>query len=414
MAWIGMDWADREHQVCLRVQGSWRVEYQALKQEPKAIHDWVGQLRLRFGGGKVAIAVEQSRGALLYALTAYDFLVLYPINPKAFCSYRKAFRLSGAKDDPSDAMLLLQFLGEHHAHLKAWEPEDEGTRTLRYLVEQRRKLVDEQTRYANRLISLLKEYFPQALHWFPSASHPRALKFLKRWPSLEKAQRARSRTLREFFRSTRCRRARAEQIVDEIGQATALTDDPAVLRVYPLAVRGLAVQMEGLRGAIEELEEEMEQVLKEHPDREVFESLPGAGAVYVPRLIAAYGTDRDRFDAYAMQCFSGIAPVTKKSGNSCWSHHRLVCPIFLKQTFHEFAKSSIPHSFWAKAYYEQQRARGAGHHEAIRSLAYKWIRIVTRCWKDRTPYSEEAHLKNLKNRQSPLIARIEQIQESAA
>jgi hypothetical protein len=105
VAWIGMDWADREHHVCLRVEGSWRVEYQTLKQEPKAIHDWVGQLRLRFGGGKVAIAVEQSRGALLYALTAYDFLVLYPINPKAFCSYRKAFRLSGAKDDPSDAML---------------------------------------------------------------------------------------------------------------------------------------------------------------------------------------------------------------------------------------------------------------------------------------------------------------------
>ena len=96
-AWIGLDWGDRCHWVCLRCEGSDRVESYPLEQKPTAIHQWVAQLRLRFGGRPVAMALEQSRGALLYALMQYDFVVLLPINPKAFHSYRKALRLSGAK-----------------------------------------------------------------------------------------------------------------------------------------------------------------------------------------------------------------------------------------------------------------------------------------------------------------------------
>ena len=147
--------------------------------------------------------------------------------------------------------------------------------------------------------------------------------------------------------------------------------------------------------------------MQEHSDAFIFESLPGAGPVLAPRLLVAYGSDRERFDARLMQCLSGIAPVTEQSGKSRWVHHRFVCCKFLKQTFHEFAKYSLPHSIWANAYYHQQRETGSSEHEAIRSLAYRWIRIITCCWKDRTAYCEQTYLDALRRRGSPLVKRIE-------
>jgi len=102
--------------------------------------------------------------------------------------------------------------------------------------------------------------------------------------------------------------------------------------------------------------------------------------------------------------FSGIAPVTERSGKSCRVHWRWACPKFVRQSFHEFAAFSIPWSAWTKAYYFQQRSRGLEHHAAIRSLAFKWIRILYRCWKNRTPYNELLYLDALTRRGSPLMA----------
>lgn len=396
-AWIGLDWADRTHFVCLCPSGQTTPEQLVLPQQPDAIHRWAAQLRVRFGGRPVALALEQSRGPLLYALMQYDFFVLYPVNPQALASYRKAFRLSGAKDDPSDAQLLLDFLRTHYRHLKAWNPDDMTTRKLRLLVQQRRKLVDEQTRIVNRLTSLLKEYFPQVLDWFGSIAQPGALKFLSRYPSLPQAQRARPSTLQTFFRRRR------QQHLQQIRQAVALTDDPAVLAVHPQIVSILVRQLQTLQQGLAQLQSEIEDSVSLHPDTFIFASLPGSGPVCTPRLLAAYGTDRDRFETYSMRCFSGIAPVTESSGRSTWTHHRWVCPTFLKQTFHEFAKCSIPHCCWANAYYHQQRLRGVSQHRAIRALAYKWIAIITRCWKDRVPYDEDTYLQALRRRNSPLI-----------
>jgi hypothetical protein len=118
-----------------------------------------------------------------------------------------------------------------------------------------------------------------------------------------------------------------------------------------------------------------------------------------PRLIAAVGTYRDRFDsANSMACFTGIAPVKESSGNSCWIHWRWSCPKFIRQTFHEWAGCSIRTCDWAREYYDKQRARGKGHHAAIRALAFKWIRIFFRCWHDRVAYSNQRHEAALQTR----------------
>jgi len=139
-------------------------------------------------------------------------------------------------------------------------------------------------------------------------------------------------------------------------------------------------------------------------DQALFASFPGAGPVCAPRLAAAFGTDRSRWQsATELQSHSGIAPVTERSGKALWIHHRLACPKFVKQTFHEFADQSIRFSQWARAYYDQQRGRGNDHHAALRSLAYKWIRILYRCWKDGTPYDEATYMDALRRHGSSLV-----------
>jgi len=103
-----------------------------------------------------------------------------------------------------------------------------------------------------------------------------------------------------------------------------------------------------------------------------------------------------------MQQFSGIAPVIERSGKTCFVHRRFACPKFLRQSFHEYAGQSIRWSPWARAYYQQQRQRGQKHHAAVRSLAFRWIRIIFICWQTRQPYSEEFYQRALRRRGSAL------------
>jgi Transposase IS116/IS110/IS902 family len=127
--------------------------------------------------------------------------------------------------------------------------------------------------------------------------------------------------------------------------------------------------------------------------------------VLAPRLLAALGSQRERYaNAAEVQAYSGIAPVTERSGKKKWVHFRWACPKFLRQSFHEWAGHSIAHSQWARSYYQQQRERGKRHHAAVRGLAFKWIRIVFRCWKDRVAYDESKYLAALAKRNSPLAA----------
>jgi transposase len=148
--------------------------------------------------------------------------------------------------------------------------------------------------------------------------------------------------------------------------------------------------------------------MAQHPDAAIFTSFPGAGEALAPRLLAAFGSDRQRLSTpAAMQNFSGVAPVTKRSGRSKIVHRRYACPKFLRQTFHEFAAYSVLKSPWAKAYYRLRRAQGQRHHAAVRSLAYKWIRILFRCWKDRIPYDEARYLTALQKRSAPLLQHLD-------
>jgi transposase len=373
---------------------------------PEAIEAWVAQMSQRFAGRPIALAVEQTRGALVFLLSKYEQLHIFPVPPAMTASLRKAFYSSGAKNDPGDADLLLDLVQRHREKLRRLSPDTEATRRIQNLVEERRKLVDEKTAQSNRLEAHLKIYFPQIPHWFEDVDSPMVCALLERWPTLEALQKAGPATLRSFFRKHHCRKEELiESRIKAIGAAMPALKDRAVVEAKVAVVRVLVQMIQVLREGTEGLNQQIQEAAEAHPDFFIFESLPGAGAAMAPRLLAAFGSQRERYqNAAEVQTLAGIAPVTESSGKSNWVHFRFACPKFLRQSFHEFAAYSIPRSQWARVYYEQQRRRGKKHHAAVRALAFKWIRIIYRCWKERVAYDENVYLAALAKHNSPLVA----------
>lgn len=403
VAWIGIDWADQEHVVSLKVAGSQTVESMRLPQQPDGLQQWITQLRSRFEARPVAVALEQSRGPLLYALMHTDFLLLYPINPKSLAKYREAFYPSGSKDDPEDAHLLREMLEKNQDRLRAWKPDDPLTRQLRLAVEYRRKLVNHRTALTNQVTSLLKCYFPQALQWAGALDTEQACDFLQRWPQLAALQKTSPGKIRKFYRAHNCRSLPLiEERIAQIQTAQPLTSDAAILGAMSLMVRSLVQQIKPLLGSIAEFDQQIQTLFQQHPDHDIFDSFPGAGPAMAPRLLAAFGTERDRFgDGSAMKKFSGIAPITRKSGKTKVVLRRWACPKFQRQSFHEWAGLTVRFCPWAQEFYERKKAFGMKRHAILRQLAGKWIDILTRCWKNHTPYDEQLYLTNLKKRHAP-------------
>lgn len=388
-AYVAIDWADQKHYWRLADAEGTHCDHGPLRSTPEAVDAWVAGLLVRFPEGSVAVCLEQSRGGLVYQLCKYDRLVLFPVHPATIASFRQAFFPSGAKGDPGDTALLLELLLQHRQHLRRLEPDTAETRLLGMLVELRRRLVDERTRHSNRLTAWLKMYFPQPLDWIDNIDAPLGCDFLERWPTLQQLQRAKPETIERFFRQHNSRsETRIQERLDAIQVAVAAVHDPALLEAGTAATAALVTLLKALNATIASLDQHIAQLPK-HPEADLFAGLPGAGPALLPRLIVAFGTRRERFQsASELAAYSGIAPVTRQSGKSKSVHFRRACPPFLRQTFHEFAAHSVAKSQWARQFYDQQRGKGKRHHAAVRSLAFKWIRVLFRCWKDRTPYDE--------------------------
>lgn len=401
---VSIDWADKKHVWCLQAADSEKRESGELVHTPEAVEAWVGQLCQRFANHPIAVALEQSRGALVFMLSKYEPLHLFPVPSTRSASMRKALYPSGSKDDPRDADLLLDLLLQHRDKLHRLSPDTEATRRVQNLVEERRKLVDEKTAQTNRLTSDLKIYFPQVLDWFERLDTELVCDLLQRWPTLEELQKVPPPKLRTFFRKHYCR---DEELIERrllgIRQAIPAIRDRAVIEAKSLVVRVIVQVIVSLLEGIADLDKKIEEAAAAHPDFFIFDSLPGAGAVMAPRLLAAFGSQRERYgSAGEVQTYTGIAPVIEKSGKKKWVHFRWACPKFLRQSFHEWAGHSIAQSVWARSYYQQLRSRGKGHHAAVRALAFQWIRILFRCWKDRVAYDENKYLAALARRGSPL------------
>lgn len=406
-AFVGIDWADKKHDVCVRADVSGKSEFSVLPNKVEDIDTWALELHKKFPGS-IAVAIELSEGPMVYALQKYDFFVIFPINPSTLAKYRIAFKPSRAKDDPTDAELALELLCKHPDRFKPLNPQSKELRALSALTEHRRKLVDDKVRITNRIRSTLKQYYPQVLDWFDRIDTLVFCDFLERWPTLEQVKKARTATLTTFFGNHNMRR---KDVLDRrllsIKISRPLTEDQGVIIPNRLQVLVLVDLLRVTLASIKLYDEQINELASNHADYKLFEALPGAGPSLAPRLLVAFGEQRDRFaSAQDIQKYSGVAPVTERSGKKCWVHWRWQCPTFLRQTFVEWAAQTINTSFWAGMFYRQQRDKGCTHQAAVRALAYKWIRILFRCWKTNTPYNESIYLKALKRRGSPLMNQV--------
>jgi transposase len=373
------------------------------------LHAWLEELHKKSGDGRVAIALEAGRNSLLAALVEHPWLEIFPLHSATCTRFNYAFRPSGAKDDIPDAQTMLTVVMQHRDRLRQFRLESAQTRELAALVLARRQAVNRRTQLGNRLRTTLKGYFPQALELIgDNLERPLALDFLQRWPDLASVQKVRPATLRGFYHQHTVRRP---QLIEErltlVAHARPLTSDPAVIGPAVMQVTMLVDLLRVLQKHIERFEARIAEVFAAHPAAAFFRQLPGAGATLAPRLLVALGDPNGRYKSAAhMQMYGGIAPVTEKSGNQLWIHWRWTAPKFLRQTFVEWAGQTVLYSPWARAYYLQQKQRGKKHPAIMRALAFKWIRILWRCWQNHEPYDETRYLEALKRRRSPLAAAI--------
>lgn len=269
--------------------------------------------------------------------------MLFPVAPQALAKYRQTFAPSRAKDDPVDASLLIDLVVRHADHFQPWQPDRAEIRALQSRVQMRRTFVADRLRVTNRLIASLKHYYPQVLDWFEHRDTLVFCLFVEKWPTLQAVQAAKPEQVRRFFLNHNVRRSAViERRIEAIQSAQPLITDPAIIEPNRDFVLALVHQLALLIGQIKQQERDIERLFKSLKDAALFESLPGAG-------------------------------------------------------------ESVTKSFWAKAFYQQQKAKGKNHHTILRSLAYKWIRILWRCWQDHKPYDEAKYLLALKAKGSPLV-----------
>ncbi len=398
-AWVGFDWGDRRHAFAIQ-DCSGQKWIGSLDHSPEHLHRWLKELGQKYRS--VFLAIEGTPAPVMAVMVQYPWLTLYPINPASSDRFRKAFAPSGAKDDLPDAQVLLDMVRSHADKFRPWEAPDSQTYKLDNLVQARRAMVDRRTKTLQRLTTLLKSYYPQALWLLTDLNTAMALEFLRRWPDLLSLKAARPSTIRAFYYKHNVRsETLVQQRLHAINQALALTTDEAFVSVRVMQVQELVDELAVFQKHIPKFDEAIERTFRQHPEAHLFRELPGAGKQMAPRLCVAFGTDRQRFaSAATLQKHAGVAPVMEKSGQQCWVHWRWNAPRFLRQTLVEWAGLSIQWSAWAKRYYQHMAQKKKKHAVILRALAFKWLRVLWKCWQTNTPYNEERYLQTLARRNS--------------
>ena len=402
---VGIDWADSKHDLTI-LQGS-KVQHFRITSDTEDVAEMIDRITKIADGRPIAVCLEKGRVRIIYHLMLHEGLTLYPVDPKQAARYRESFASSGAKDDRRDSYYLARLLAERPSDLRPMKPDDPLTRKISLLCQTRRQLVDDKTGVIQQLHAVLKMFFP-LLFALPGARLDCELKqeILRRWPDPRKFIKLNRQTLEKLLRRHRC--GSDEQIagwIEMIRTARLPSTDASLIEPLLIRVRTMSEQVKAIDKGIEQLEKEIATAMNQHPDAKLFTSLPGAGAALAPRLLAAFGSDRDRWsDAGELGSYSGILPVTRQSGKAKHVSRRRACPAYLKQTFHEFADCARKHCDWSGAYYRLQRDRGMAHHAAIRKLASRWQRILWSVWRHRQPYDDDRYTEIMKRKLPELTA----------
>jgi transposase len=389
---VGIDWASQAHAVCV-IDETARIQWQgSVLHSAEGLTELLGRLRRFRHRGALRVALERPSGLLVDTLVAAGLEVV-PIHPNALKASRPRYSAAGGKTDPGDAFILADLLRtDGHRFRPLHAPSDE-TRALRALVRGRDDLVAQRVVLANQLRALLDRFWPGAAAIFADVDSPIALAFLTRYPTPHSAARLGEKRLAQFLgQHAYCGRRPVAELLARLRTAPASLVGDAEAEASGDVVRALVAVLGPLVVHLQQLAAAIAATLAQHPDGPLLQSLPRSGAVNAAQILAELGDDRARFPTdEQLAAEGGLAPVTHASGK----HHAVVfrwaCNKRLRQALTTFADNSRHASRWAALVYQRARGRGCRHPHAVRILARAWVRILWRCWQDRTPYDVTRH-----------------------
>jgi transposase len=390
---IGDDWAEEHHDVELQDEAG-RVLGRAKLPEGVAgiarLHAMVGEhLGEDEGEPTVVVGIETERGPWVQALIAAGYRI-YAVNPLQAARYRERHTVSGAKSDTKDAHVLADMVRTDRHQLRPVAGDSAGAQAVKVLSRAHKTLIWERTRHLLRLRHALREFFPAALVAFDDLTAADALELLAAAPdpaaaaavSIDAIEAALTRARR------RNRTARAQAIAAAL-RADHLSQHPAVAAAYAVTVRAQVAILTVLNTQIVEMEEQVEANFSQHPDAEVYLSQPGLGTVLGARVLAEFGDDKKRYaDGRARRNYAGTSPITRQSGKRKVVMARYVHNDRLLDALGRQAFCALRTSPGARAYYDRIRARGTGHHAALRQLGNRLVGILHGCLKTGTKYDE--------------------------
>jgi transposase len=395
--YLGVDWSDKFHQVWVSDAQGQKVAEQKVVENVAGLIEfgrWLDESRSQ--GIELWAAIEKPQGRIVDFLLDHG-VVVYPVNPKALDRARDRFRMSPSKSDSFDAHVLAEFLRTDHGHFRALEPNSNEAQELKLLTRDQHRLGRHKTRLLNQIGLTLKEYYPRPLELFPDLEAQIARDFLKHYPTPRALSDLTRRQWNRFAkREHHLGEGRCQELWEKLNQPQLGVPDH-VVRAKSQLLRVLLAQLEALSGALESYHERVKNFFATMPAAELVKTLPGAKTgTIVAMLWAELGDSKNRWQSFHhLQAEAGVVPVTKASGKSRVVHFRFSCNKVMRHASYWLAFVSLNRSEWANHYYRDQRAKGHNHHQAIRALGAKWLKIIFVMWRDHKPYDENYHLANI-------------------
>ncbi|HEY3150198.1 MAG TPA: IS110 family transposase [Candidatus Binatia bacterium] len=395
--YLGVDWADEFHQVWVSDPDGNRVIEKKVVENVEGLTEfgrWLDESRAK--GIELWAAIEKPHGRIVDFLLDHG-VVVYPVNPKALDRARDRFRMSQSKSDGFDAYVLAEFLRTDHGHLRALEPNSDAAQELKLLTRDQYRLVRQKARLLNQLSRTLKEYYVRPLEMFSDLESNIALDFLDQYPTPHDLSKLTRRQWNRFSkREHHLGEERSKELWEKLNQPQ-LKIPEHVVRAKARLLKVLLAQLKPLRDAVESYNERVKSFFASMPAAELVTMLPGAKTgTIIATLWAELGDAKSRWESFRhLQAEAGVVPVTKASGKSRIVQFRFSCNKILRHAAYWLAFVSLNRSEWANHYYRDQRAKGHSHHQALRALGAKWLKIIFVMWRDHTPYDENIHLANI-------------------
>jgi transposase len=389
---VGIDWASEIHAVCVQDTNGRRVTAFTVQHTTDGLAGLMNRLARIGNPGTMPVGIERPDGRLVDTLLEAGHPVV-PVKPNAIKTWRDGEVLSGAKSDDGDAEVIAEYLRLRHHRLQLATPYTAQTKALRTVTRTRGDLVDMRVATTNQLSALLDTHWPGAKAIFADVESPIALEFLTRYPTARHAQQLGVKRLAAFcVKHGYSGRRTSEQLLTRLRAAPTGTTDEVVCEAVRDAVTALVTVLTAVGAALKAISRSVAATLSEHPDAEIFTSLPRSGQTNAAQILAEWGDCRQ---AYAgpdsVAALAGCTPVTKQSGKHRAVLFRWACSKRFRVALTTFADNSRHSSPWAAHIYNQARASGKDHPHAVRVLARAWIRVIWRCWLDGVPYDPAKH-----------------------